>query len=264
MSENKLVLHNLSKSFSSATVVKDLNLTVKQGELYGFLGPNGSGKTTTMKMICGLLEPSRGSVEVAGFDVWKHPLEAKKRLAYVPDQPLLYEKLSGEEYLSFIASVFHIHQDEFQERKDKYVEWFDLQGQLSQWIESYSHGMKQKLSLVAALIHQPDIIFLDEPTVGLDPKAARVMKNLLRELCDNDGLTVFMSTHILEIAEQMCDRIGIIRNGEWIAEGTMEQLRSKEGAQDSSLEELFLSLTSQEAGVQSMINEMKQGEEGPS
>ncbi|MEH7390842.1 ABC transporter ATP-binding protein [Bacillus sp. JJ1503] len=256
---NAIFVKNLSKRYGSYHAVKDVNFEIKNGELFCFLGPNGAGKTTTIKMMTGLLEPGSGQVEITGTDIWKSPLEAKRKMAYIPDQPILYPKLSGREFLRFIGSVFEIKQDEFEERMEKYLSLFELSGRADELIESYSHGMKQKINLCGALIHQPEVLFLDEPTVGLDPKGAKTLKNLLQSLC-RQGMTVFMSTHILEIAEQMCDRVGIIKNGEIIAIGTMEELRQREGKTDTSLEDLFLELTG-DSDVRQLITELSDDEE---
>lgn len=254
MSVSSIKLTNLSKSYRRHDAVKDLNVEVNKGELFGFLGPNGAGKTTTIKMLTGLLEPSSGSAEIAGINIWQDPVEAKKRIAYVPDQPNLYPKLTGWDYLAFIASVFQIPQDKFQSKSKELLQVFSLTDQANDLIESYSHGMKQKIAICGALVHDPDVIFLDEPTVGLDPKSARSLKNLLRKLCDN-GMTAFVSTHILEIAEQMCDKVGIILDGDIIALGTMDELKKSGGDNQQSLEDIFLELTGGEE-QQAMISEI--------
>ena len=256
---NAIVVKNLSKRYGSHHAVKDINFEIKKGELFCFLGPNGAGKTTTIKMMTGLLEPGSGQVEIAGTNIWKSPIEAKRKMAYIPDHPILYPKLSGREFLRFIGSVFEIKQDIFEERMEKYLSLFELSGRADELIESYSHGMKQKINLCGALIHQPEVLFLDEPTVGLDPKGAKTLKNLLQSLC-RQGMTVFMSTHILEIAEQMCDRVGIIKNGAIIAIGTMDELRMREGKAETSLEDLFLELTG-DSDVRQLIEELSDDEE---
>ncbi|WP_413378875.1 ABC transporter ATP-binding protein [Alkalihalobacillus sp. 1P02AB] len=250
-------LVNLEKRFRTKHAVKDVNLTVNKGELFCFLGPNGSGKTTTIKMMTGLLEPTAGFIELVGIDIAKKPIEVKKKMAYVPDQPLIYPKLTGREYLEFIASVFEVEDELFEQRMKHYTELFSLKDRIDEYAGDYSHGMKQKLSLCAALIHKPDILFLDEPTVGLDPKSAKTLKSLLRQLCD-DGMTVFMSTHILEIAEQMCDRVGIIKNGQLITVASMDELK-KERGNDSTLEDIFLDLTG-DAESQLLALSMKEEE----
>ncbi|KGA98814.1 ABC transporter [Alkalihalobacillus alcalophilus ATCC 27647 = CGMCC 1.3604] len=250
-------LVKLEKRFRTKYAVKEVNLTVNKGELFCFLGPNGSGKTTTIKMMTGLLEPTAGFVELVGMDIAKKPIEVKKKMAYVPDQPLIYPKLTGREYLEFIASVFEVEDELFEQRMNHYTELFSLKGRLDEYAGDYSHGMKQKLSLCAALIHKPEILFLDEPTVGLDPKSAKILKSLLRQLCD-DGMTVFMSTHILEIAEQMCDRVGIIKDGQLITVASMDELK-KERGNDSTLEDIFLDLTG-DAESQLLVSSMKEEE----
>jgi ABC-2 type transport system ATP-binding protein len=242
MGETAIKLSDLTKSYRNNAAVKNITLEVAKGELFGFLGPNGAGKTTTIKMMTGLLEPTEGTAEIAGIDIWKDPLEAKKKIAYVPDQPNLYPKLTGWDYLEFIASVFRVPKKQFRTKAVELLETFSLTQDAHDLIESYSHGMKQKIAICGALVSDPDVFFLDEPTVGLDPKSARSLKNLLREQCDN-GMTVFMSTHILEIAEQMCDRIGIIFSGDIIALGTMDELKTQGGSVDKSLEDIFLELT---------------------
>jgi ABC-2 type transport system ATP-binding protein len=242
MGETAIKLSGLTKSYRKTAAVKRVSLEVEKGELFGFLGPNGAGKTTTIKMMTGLLKPTEGSAEIDGIDIWKNPLEAKKKIAYVPDQPNLYPKLTGWDYLEFIASVFRIPRKQFRAKAAELLETFSLTQDADDLIESYSHGMKQKIAICGALVSGPDVFFLDEPTVGLDPKSARSLKNLLREECDK-GMTVFMSTHILEIAEQMCDRIGIIFSGDIIALGTMEELKTQGGNADKSLEDIFLELT---------------------
>lgn len=242
MAQTSIKLENITKKYGTKEVVKNNTLEVKKGELFGFLGPNGAGKTTTIKMITGLLEPTSGTAEINGINVWNDPIEAKKVLAYVPDQPDLYPKLTGWDYLEFIGSVFKVPAEEYESRAGYLLEMFDLLDRADELIESYSHGMKQKIAICGALIHEPEVLFLDEPTVGLDPKSARNLKNVLTDLCSK-GMTVFLTTHILEIAEQMCDRIGIIANGEIIALGSMDELRSLDGRTEGSLEDIFLELT---------------------
>ncbi|SDQ77131.1 ABC-2 type transport system ATP-binding protein [Virgibacillus subterraneus] len=254
MEDASIKLTNLAKSYRGQDAVHNLNVDVKKGELFGFLGPNGAGKTTTIKMLTGLLEPTSGSAHINDVDIWKNPIEAKKKIAYVPDQPNLYPKLTGWDYLEFIASVFQVPQEKFQSKAKELLQIFSLTEQANDLIESYSHGMKQKIAICGALVHEPEVLFLDEPTVGLDPKSARSLKNLLRELCDN-GMTAFVSTHILEIAEQMCDRVGIILDGKIIALGTMDELRSSGGNLDQSLEDIFLELTGGE-DHQALISEI--------
>nr|PZN67109.1 MAG: ABC transporter ATP-binding protein [Sphaerobacter thermophilus] len=248
----------LTKRYGDFTAVDRLDLVVQPGELFGFLGPNGSGKTTTIKMLTGLLEPNEGTAEVAGFDVWREPLAAKARFAYVPDEPNLFPKLTGREFLRFIGSVFRVPADVFERRSRDLLTLFDLTDSIDDRIETYSHGMRQKLAICAALVHDPEVIFLDEPTVGLDPRSARTLKTLLRRVCDS-GATVFLTTHILEIAQQMCDRVGIIQQGKLIALGTLEELRERGGHAGASLEDIFLELT---GGAESaeLIEALAEGE----
>jgi ABC-2 type transport system ATP-binding protein len=239
---------NLTKNYGQLTAVNQLNLEVKAGELFGFLGPNGAGKTTTIKMMAGILTPTQGQVFLDGIDVHRNPVQAKSLLAYVPDQPNLYEKLSPREFLSFIADIYRMDRITAERQSSHWLEIFNLSDRADELMGGFSHGMKQKVSLIAALLHEPQVIFLDEPTVGLDPGSARMIKDLLRTLCEK-GVTVFMSTHILEIAERMCDRVGIIQNGELLALGSIEELRAQTHhgqSTDSSaptLEDLFLELT---------------------
>ncbi len=239
---------NLTKYYGKLTAVNQLNLEVKSGELFGFLGPNGAGKTTTIKMMAGILTPTQGRVFLDGIDVHRNPAQAKSLLAYVPDQPNLYEKLSPCEFLSFIADIYRMDRTTAERQSQHWLEIFNLSDRADELMGGFSHGMKQKISLIAALLHEPRVLFLDEPTVGLDPRSARMIKDLLRTLCQK-GVTVFMSTHILEIAERMCDRIGIIQNGQLLALGSMEELRTQTHHGQSidgstlTLEDLFLELT---------------------
>ncbi len=236
-----IVTKALTKQYGDKFAVNQVNFEVYGGEIFGFLGPNGAGKTTTIKMIVGLLRPSSGVVRVGGYDVVAQPLQAKTLSGYVPDQPNLYAKLSGREMLRFVGDLYDIPRAEAERRSDELLRRFDLLEAADNLIDSYSHGMRQKTALAAALLHQPRLLVLDEPTVGLDPKSARLIKDILRQLADQ-GTAVFLSTHILEIAERMCDRVGIINRGELIAVGTLAQLRQL-GAGEGSLEDIFLQLT---------------------
>jgi len=239
---------NLSKSYSKGAVkaVDNLSLHVKPGEIFGFLGPNGAGKTTTIKMMVGLLNPDSGSIKINGFDIQKNPLEAKRNIGYVPDNPDIYERLTGIEYLNFMADMYQVPVDVRKERIASFLEMFNLTDAAGDLIKSYSHGMRQKIVLTGALIHSPALWVLDEPMVGLDPKSAHLLKDLMRKHCDN-GNTVFFSTHILEVAEKLCDRIGIINKGRLIAIGTLDELRH--GDQADSLESIFLELTENEGSI---------------
>jgi ABC-2 type transport system ATP-binding protein len=243
MSTTPLIeLNNLSKNYGDKPAVKNISLTVTGGEVFGFLGPNGAGKTTTIKIIVGLLKPSSGSVKVAGFDIQAQPLLAKAASGYVPDTPNLYAKLSGRELLRFVGDLYNQDRQQAAQRADELLQLLDLTAAADDTIDSYSHGMQQKASLAAALMHDPKVLVLDEPTVGLDPKSARLIKDLLRQMAYR-GAAVFLSTHILEIAERMCDRIGIINKGELVAVGSMAELRSLGKAGEVSLEDIFLGLT---------------------
>ncbi|MCX7745481.1 MAG: ABC transporter ATP-binding protein [Clostridia bacterium] len=235
-------INNLSKSYNKGTVkaVDNLNIHVKPGEIFGFLGPNGAGKTTTIKMIVGLLNPDSGSIVINQYDNQVQTLEAKKRIGYVPDNPDVYDRLTGMEYLNFMADVYQVSSSTRKERIQYFLDMFGLTDAAGDLIKSYSHGMKQKIVLTGALVHNPTVWILDEPMVGLDPKSAHQLKELMRRHCDQ-GNTVFFSTHILEVAEKLCDRIGIINKGKLVALGTMEELKQRD--QDNSLENIFLELT---------------------
>ncbi len=233
---------NLVKRYGEKIAVKDITFDVRPGEIFGFLGPNGAGKTTTIKIIVGLLRPTSGSVKVAGYDVQLQPLQAKAASGYVPDTPNLYAKLTGRELLRFVADLYDLDRQRARQRVDDLLRMFDLTAAADDTIDSYSHGMQQKTALASALMHDPKVLVLDEPTVGLDPKSARLIKDILRQMAER-GTAVFLSTHILEIAERMCDRIGIINQGQLIAAGTMDELRAMGKSGETSLEDIFLSLT---------------------
>ncbi|HLK55562.1 MAG TPA: ABC transporter ATP-binding protein [Chthonomonadaceae bacterium] len=247
----RIVCQNLTKRFGSLTAVDNMNLVVQEGELFGFLGPNGAGKTTTIRMMTGLIHPTEGTARIGGYDIRTQPLQAKAIFGYIPDNPFLYEKLTGREYLSFMADLYAVHLTDRSRRINDLLNLFALEDKGDELIQGYSRGMRQKIALAGALIHTPQVIFLDEPTVGLDPQSARAMQDILRELCRR-GTTVFISTHILEIAERMCDRVAIVTRGCLIAQGTMEELRAtvRGGAdttqgdtQRRSLEDIFFELT---------------------
>ncbi len=232
---------HLIKRYGEKVAVNDVSFTVQAGEVFGFLGPNGAGKTTTIKMIVGLLQPSAGSVKIAGYDVQAQSLQAKSLTGFVPDTPNLYPKLSGRELFRFIGDLYGLERGQVQQRSEELLRLFELEQAGDDPLNSYSHGMQQKAALACALIHDPKVLVLDEPTVGLDPRSARLIKDMLRQMAER-GSAVFLSTHILEIAERMCDRIGIINKGELIAIGSMEELRGL-GQGETSLEDIFLSLT---------------------
>lgn len=239
-----LSIKNVYKKYQGADrfAVEDLSLEVKRGEIFGFLGPNGAGKTTTLKMIVGLLLPDRGEILVGGTDVVKDPLGAKKKIGFVPDNPDLYQRLTGIEYLNLIGDVFEVDSRTRKERINHYLAMFGLTDSARDLIQSYSHGMQQKLALTAALLHMPELFVLDEPMVGLDPKSSHLFKEIMREHVDR-GNTVLFSTHILETAERVCDRVGIIHHGKLIACGTMDELRAQAGREGDTLEKVFLELT---------------------
>jgi len=236
-------LAHVSKSYNRGRIraVDDLSLTIRPGEIFGFLGPNGAGKTTTIRMIVGLLRPDSGSIRVEGYDVGTDALRAKQVTTYVPDYPAIYESLTGLEYLNFIGDVYGVPKEARLERTRRWLDVFELAPVIGNPIQSYSHGMKQKIVLTAALLPAPRVMVLDEPLVGLDPRAAYRLKDLFREHCEQ-GKTLLFSTHILEVAERLCDRIGIIHKGRLIACGTMRELRAL-GRTEQSLESLFLELT---------------------
>jgi ABC-2 type transport system ATP-binding protein len=231
---------HLVKRYGEKPAVDDVAFQVCSGEIFGFLGPNGAGKTTTIKMIVGLLHPTSGSVKVAGFDVVQQAIQAKAACGYVPDEPNLYAKLTGRELLHFVGDLYNLDRAQTARRSEELLNLFGLAEAADDTTDSYSHGMRQKTSLAAALVHDPSVLILDEPTVGLDPKSARLIKNILRQIADR-GAAIMLSTHILEIAQNMCDRIGIIDRGKLIAIGTMQELRQAQG--EKSLEDIFLSLT---------------------
>jgi ABC-2 type transport system ATP-binding protein len=231
-----LRIEHLTKKYGDKRVVDDLSLKINAGEICGFIGHNGAGKTTTIKAVSGILSFDEGEIYIGGKSVKKEPLECKRRTAYVPDNPDLYDFLSGIKYLNFIADVYGIAGSERQKRIHQYAEMFELTADLASPVSAYSHGMKQKLALIAALIHEPEFMVLDEPFVGLDPKASRIIKDIMREKC-NGGGAVFFSTHVLEVAEKLCDKVAIIKSGKLVASGDMDAVRG-----DSSLEAVFFEL----------------------
>jgi ABC-2 type transport system ATP-binding protein len=242
-------LFHLSKNFRNFQAVKDVTLQIPPGEIFGFLGPNGAGKTTTIRMMAGLMKPTSGRVFLGGKDVLRQPEEAKSILGFIPDRPYLYEKLTGQEFLEFIADLRGLEAGNSQQKRiGELLNFFDLQGWRQELVESYSHGMRQRLVIAAALLHRPKVLIVDEPMVGLDPKGTRLVKGLFRDLA-HKGVSIFMSTHTLELAEEVCQRIGIINEGKVIALGNMQELREKAKTTDARLESLFLKLTGgEEAG----------------
>lgn len=236
-----LKIENITKKYGDKKAVDSLTLSINPSEIYGFIGHNGAGKTTTLKACCGILQFDEGEIYIDGESIKKKPLECKKKIAFIPDNPDLYEFMSGIKYLNFIADIFMIPQKEREERIKKYADMFELTGDLAQPVSAYSHGMKQKLALISALIHDPKLIIMDEPFVGLDPKATYLLKELMHEHC-NKGGAIFFSTHVLDVAEKLCDKVAIIKNGKLIKSGKMEDVRG-----DDSLEEVFLELEDKDA-----------------
>jgi ABC-2 type transport system ATP-binding protein len=236
-------ISNVSKSYDNNRIkaVQNLNLEISPGELFGFLGPNGAGKSTTIKMLVGLLHPDSGLVTIGGKNLQKNSREVKKLIGYVPDEPMLYEKMTGTQYLRFIADIYQVPKEQ-RTKTLELAEDFEIRHALDDVISAYSHGMRQKIAIISALLHDPEIFILDEPIVGLDPKSAFTLKEKMRQRCDA-GKTVFFSTHVMEVAERLCDRVGIISKGTMIALGPFDQLRNQAGRSDSTLEQLFLELT---------------------
>ncbi|MBR6055668.1 MAG: ABC transporter ATP-binding protein [Bacilli bacterium] len=231
-----LNIENLSKSYGEKKAVIDLSIHIAPGEIYGFIGHNGAGKTTTLKACAGILQFDKGEIFVDGVSMKKDPIGCKKKMAYIPDNPELYDFMTGLQYLDFIADIYGVTIEERKERIHKYASAFEIEKDLPALISSYSHGMKQKLAIISAWIHNPKLIMMDEPFVGLDPKAAKLLKDMMREVCDNGG-AIFFSTHVLDVAEKLCDKVAIIKKGELIRSGTMEQVKG-----DESLEDVFLEL----------------------
>ena len=231
-----LNISHLTKTYGEKKAVDDLSLHIAPGEIYGFIGHNGAGKTTLLKSVVGILQFDSGEITINGHSVRDEPLECKKLLAYIPDNPDLYEFMTGIQFLNFIADIFEVPADVRRERIDRYAGIFELSGDLASPVSAYSHGMKQKLAVISALLHDPKLIIMDEPFVGLDPKASHTLKEIMRDICDAGG-AIFFSTHVLEVAEKLCDKIAIIRNGVLIRSGTMEEVKG-----DDSLEDVFLEL----------------------
>lgn len=231
-----LKIEHLTKKYGEKRAVDDLSLHIPPGEIYGFIGHNGAGKTTTLKSCCGILRFGEGEITVDGVSIRKDPLACKKKLAYIPDNPDLYEFMTGIQFLNFVGDIFGVDKAVRQERIRKYADAFELMDDLPAPVSSYSHGMKQKLAVISALIHDPKLIIMDEPFVGLDPKASHLLKSIMREKCD-EGCAIFFSTHVLEVAEKLCDKVAIIKGGRLVKSGTMDEVKG-----DSSLEDVFLEL----------------------
>lgn len=231
-----LTIEHLTKTYGDKRAVDDLSLHIAPGEIYGFIGHNGAGKTTTIKSCCGILGFDSGEITIDGVSMKENPLACKSKLAYIPDNPDLYDFMTGIQYLNFVADIFGVPADERQKKIRELADAFEITDALAEAISSYSHGMKQKLAIISALIHSPKLIIMDEPFVGLDPKASHLLKQLMREICENGG-AIFFSTHVLEVAEKLCDKIAIIKNGKLIQSGTIEEVKG-----DTSLEDVFLEL----------------------
>ena len=231
-----LNIEHLTKTYGEKKAVDDLNIHIRPGEIYGFIGHNGAGKTTTLKAVAGILQFDEGEILIDGVSVKTDPLACKRKIAYIPDNPDLYDFMTGIRYLNFIADIFGVSAADRQERIKKYADLFELTADLAQPIAAYSHGMKQKLAIISAWLHQPRLIIMDEPFVGLDPKASHLLKGMMREVCDKGG-AIFFSTHVLEVAEKLCDKVAIIKSGRLIRSGTMEEVKG-----DDSLEDVFLEL----------------------
>ncbi len=246
-----ITLANVTKCYGNLTAVDSLNLEVQGGEIFGFLGPNGAGKTTTIRMMMGLLKPTAGQILLNGYDVEREPEKAKAIAGFVPDRPFLYEKLSGSEFLHFVGNLHHVNAERLERRIAELLEYFELARWQDELIEGYSHGMKQRLVLCAALIHEPRVLVVDEPMVGMDPRGARSLKDLFRSLAGS-GTTVFLSTHSISVAEEVCHRIAIIQRGRLIACGSMAELNALATNKDGDLESVFLDLTREEIAAQAI------------
>lgn len=231
-----LNIENLTKTYGEKKAVDDLSIHIAPGEIYGFIGHNGAGKTTTLKACAGILQFDKGEITIDGVSMKKDPIGCKKKMAYIPDNPELYDYMTGLQYLDFVADIYGVSIEERKDKIHKYASAFELEKDLPAVISSYSHGMKQKLAIISAWIHSPKLIMMDEPFVGLDPKAAKLLKDMMREICDEGG-AIFFSTHVLEVAEKLCDKVAIIKKGQLIRSGTMEQVKG-----DDSLEDVFLEL----------------------
>jgi len=235
-------LSDLTKDYGTTIAVNKLNLNVAAGEIYGFIGPNGAGKTTTIRMMGGILAPTSGSIFIGGFDMAENPVEGKKMIGFVPDRPFLYEKLTGMEFLHFSADLYNVNSDIFPQKAKNLLQQFALWNWADELIEAYSHGMKQRLIIASALLHDPQIMIIDEPMVGLDPEAVHMVKDILKDLSANHNITIFVSTHTLSLAEDLCHRIGLIHKGSLLAEGNLDELKHIAKLGEAKLEEVFLTI----------------------
>jgi len=240
-------LKNLTKKYGKFMAVDELNLVIPKGEIFGFIGPNGAGKTTTISMMAGILVPTLGDVRICGIDMLTSPREAKKKIGYIPDRPYLYEKLTAMEFLKFMGDLYEMESEGFEHRAESNLTLFSLLDWADELIESFSHGMKQRLIMAAALMHDPEVVVVDEPMVGLDPIAIKMVKQLLRDLAAR-GVTIFMSTHTLQVAQDVCDRIGVIHRGRLIVQGTIDELRTLASSDGGDLEQVFMILTEEKGG----------------
>jgi ABC-2 type transport system ATP-binding protein len=237
-------IRKLTKKYGTFTAIRDIDIKVRAGEIFGFLGPNGAGKTTTIRIMAGLLQPTAGTVLIDGYDIQTHPVEAKAITGFIPDRPFLYEKMTGQEFLRFVCSLYGVNTEDVDKKIQRLLRVFEMENWKDELVESYSHGMRQRIVMSAALIHEPKAIIIDEPMVGLDPKGARLVKEIFKEQAQDRGVSIFMSTHTLEIAEEVCDRIAIIQEGRVIAEGTASDLKKRAGGGSyERLEAAFLRLT---------------------
>ncbi|MBN1382177.1 MAG: ABC transporter ATP-binding protein [Deltaproteobacteria bacterium] len=241
-------LKNLTKRYGNTLAVDGINLSIARGEIFGFIGPNGAGKTTTIRMLGGILSPTSGSVMIDGVNMAENPVAAKKRIGFIPDRPYLYEKLTGREFMRFTADIYGVAENVFLEKSQELLQTFNIHHWADELVEAYSHGMKQRLIIAAALLHEPKVIIIDEPMVGLDPSAIKLVKDMMRREVQK-GTTIFMSTHTLAIAEDLCDRIGIIHRGRILAQGTTNDLKLAAQAQEADLEEVFLRLTTENSNT---------------
>lgn len=256
MSQPILEARNLTRLFNDFKAVDDASFTIQPGEIVGFLGPNGAGKTTTIKLLTGLLAPTSGTATIGGYDIAQSPLEAKSLIGYVPDTPTLYGKLKASEYLRFMGQLYKVDPAKVEERMRPMLDMFDLTGVAGNYLDTFSHGMQQKVAIISAFLHNPQLVFMDEPTVGLDPRSARLIKDLMSANRDK-GRSIFFSTHILEIAQTMCDRVIIINKGQIVADGKVDEMRRMRG--DQSLEDIFLELTGG-GEVDEMVKELTDGD----
>ncbi len=238
----------IHKNYGDFTAVKEINLEIAKGELFGFLGPNGAGKTTMIRMLTGIIKPTSGSISIGGYDLYKEPIKAKALIGYVPDRPYLYEKLSPVEYFDFMGGLYNVPKERVKEVSERMLKLFDLWDKKNELIESFSHGMKQKTAMIAAILHDPEILVVDEPTVGLDPKSIKLVKEYFKQYT-KEGKTLFLTTHTLSVAEDLCQRIAIIRHGEIVALGSLKDLQEQAKMPGNDLESVFLKLTEEEQEV---------------